>query len=82
MSGVLVALNGLRRTVSFVQVRPTFDPNPPFDYIKVEPIPTCQSCNTRSGKLAQWVKVDPPNTDNENNDKAKYSGIGQDSEVR
>ena len=79
MSGSGVALNWFRRTIFFMKVRPTFDPDPSFDYIKVKAIPTCQSCNTRSRKLAQWMKVDPSNSDNENNKKTGDNGACQDS---
>ena len=81
MSGSTAVLKWLGRTVFFMEVWPTFDPDPSFDNIKVKTIPSCQSCNTRSRKLAQWVKVEPSDTDNENSKKAGNNGVCQDFSV-
>lgn len=80
--GIVVVVNELRRTILFMQVRPTFDANSSFDYIKIKVIPSCQSCDTRSRKLAQRMEIDPSNADDENSENTNNSGAGQEFQVR
>ena len=77
-----VALSWLQRTISFMQIRITFDSNPSFDHVKVKTIPTRHSRKTRSRKLAQWVKINPSNSEDANNKKAGNNGVYQDHQVR
>ena len=60
-------------TISLVQRRKTFDTNTSFYHVKVEPIPCCERCGTRSWELGQRMEVNPSNTSNDDEKNTEKS---------